>query len=356
MARIAFDVETAPRSTCAVLDEREFAILVTPEHAPPINPSPWYAFRYAARGGEGIFVRLDYLGARHRYPPKLVRGGEIAAIPAEVSHHGRSARLALPPGEGIVAAQEPFGASRYALLVDRLARLPHADRIELGRSLDGRPITAVRFGHRAAPALVALLGRQHPPETTGAIAMEAFLLELADQLAARPSLGERVQFVAVPELNPDGVARGHWRANRGGKDLNRDWGEFSQPETRAVATWLDELPDSVRPVAMLDFHSTSRNVFYVQGEEETDEREEQFLDGWLRGTETLLEDYPFEIERRDSDPGLGTAKNWFHETYDIPAYTYEVGDETQPETIQQSARSLARSYVVQLERTVGNSR
>jgi Zinc carboxypeptidase len=353
-ARITFDVETAPRSSCAVLGERAFAILVAPEHVPPINPSPWYAFRYATSGAEGISVRLDYIGARHRYAPKLMRGGEIAVVPVEVSNDGRSALLVLPPGDGIVAAQEPFGASRYERLLDRMAAMSHAERIKLGRSLDGRAIEAVRFGGRTAPALVVLLGRQHPPETTGAVAMEAFLLALADQLPARRNLIERIQFLAIPELNPDGVARGHWRANRGGIDLNRDWGEFSQPETRAVKTWLDALPHTVRPVAMLDFHSTGRNLFYVQSDEEADKREEQFLDSWLGGKAAIIDDYPFEIERRDANPGSGTAKNWFHEIYDIPAYTYEVGDETQPETIRRSASLLARSYLVQLEKLLGS--
>lgn len=356
LARIAFDVETAPQSTCTVLGERAFAILVTPEHAPPINPSPWYAFRYKASGTEGISIRLDYLGGRHRYPPKIVRGADITPLLVEVSNNGRTAQFALPPGEGIVSAQEPFGAMHYAQLVDRLAALPQADRIELGRSLDGRPIATVRFGNRAAPALVVLLGRQHPPETTGAVAMEAFLLELTEQLVAHPDLGERIQFLAVPELNPDGVARGHWRANRGGIDLNRDWGKFSQPETRAVKAWLDELPDTVRPVAMLDFHSTGRNLFYVQSEGEMDEREKEFLEGWLGRKETAMGDYPFVIERRIANPGLGTAKNWFHQIYDIPAYTYEVGDETRPDAIQRSARSLARSYVVQLDSLVRKAR
>ena len=62
------------------------------------------------------------------------------------------------------------------------------------------------------------------------------------------------------------------------------------------------------------------------------------------------------IERRDANPGLGTAKNWFHQIYDIPAYTYEVGDETRPDAIQRSAQSLARSYIVQLDRLVGKPR
>lgn len=349
VARVSFDVETAPHSTCAVLGERSFAILVAPEHAPPINPSPWYAFRYTARGPEPISVRLDYLGARHRYAPKLVRGSGVEAVPAELSTDGRSARLTLPSGEGVIAAQEPFGRAQYGALIDRLTSLPHADRIELGRSIDGRPVTAVRLGKRSAPALVVLLGRQHPPETTGATAMDAFLRELADRLAANPEIGERIQFLAIPQLNPDGVSRGHWRANRGGKDLNRDWGDFSQPESLAVKAWLDRLPKAVRLIAMLDFHSTDRNLFYVQSESDTNEHERRFLQGWLGEQEAAIEGYPFTIERRDANPGLGTAKNWFQEVYDIPSYTYEVGDETPPEAIVRSARSFARSYIEALE-------
>ncbi len=338
------------------MGEREFAILVTPEHVPPINPSPWYAFRYSAEGAEGISVRLDYLGARHRYSPKLIRGASVTQVPATVSENGASAQVQLPAGEGLVAAQEPFDAARHAVLLDRLASLPQAERLELGRSLDDRPISALRLGDSAAPSLVVLLGRQHPPEVSGAVAMEAFLLGLADQVAAGRIANGRIQFLVVPLLNPDGVARGHWRANRGGKDLNRDWGEFSQPETRAVKAWLEALPQTVRPVAMLDFHSTKRNLFYVQGEGDTDDREERFLAGWLVGKETATPGYPFAIERRDANPGAGTTKNWFHKTYDIPAYTYEVGDETDREAIRRSALSLARSYLDQLEQLANEPR
>ena len=349
-ATIAFDFDTAPGSACAILGEREFAILVTPEHAPPINPSPWYAFRYTANGTEGISVRLDYVSARHRYSPKLIRGASVASIPVEVSDDGTSARMNLPPGEGLVAAQELFDLERHERLVDRLARLPRAQRFELGRSLDDRTISAVRIGNPTAQSLVVLLGRQHPPEVTGAIAMEAFLLELAELVESGRLTAGGVQFLVLPLLNPDGVARGHWRANRGAKDLNRDWGDFSEPETRAVNSWLEALPQTVRPIAMLDFHSTNRNLFYVQGEEETDDHEERFLAGWLAGKERVTTGYTFSIERRNANPGSGTAKNWFHQTYDIPAYTYEVGDDTDREAIQRSAQSLARSFAVQIEK------
>jgi hypothetical protein len=355
-ASIAFDFETAPHSACAILGERAFAILITPEHAPPINPSPWYAFRYAASGAEGISVTLKYTGARHRYPPKLIQGDKVISVPAEVSGDGASALFDLPTGTGIVAAQEPFDSARHELLLDRLANLPQARRIEIGRSLDGRPVSAAHVGNPAAPSLVVLLGRQHPPEVTGAIAMEAFLLELVAQVEAGRIADRQIQFLIVPLLNPDGVARGHWRANRGAKDLNRDWGEFSQPETRAVKNWLEALPQGVRPIAMLDFHSTNRNLFYVQSESDTDEREERFLTDWLVGKESVVPRYAFSIERRDANPGSGTTKNWFHQVYDIPAYTYEVGDATEREAIRRSAGALARAFLDQLEQLKGGLR
>lgn len=347
-ASVAFDFETASNSACAILGEREFAILVTPEHALPINPSPWYAFRFVARGEEGISVRLDYTGTRHRYPPKLISGATVTAVPVDVVEDGSSARMHIPAGRGIVAAQEPFDLARHDLVLDRLAALPQAERVELGRSLDGRPISAVRFGDPTASSLVVLLGRQHPPEVSGAIAMEAFLQTVADEIEAGQLDKGRIQFLAVPVLNPDGVARGHWRANRGGKDLNRDWGDFSQPETQAVKRWLDAVPRSVRPVAMLDFHSTRRNLFYVQGEDETGAREERFLAGWLGDKTAALPGYPFSIERRNANPGSGTAKNWFSATYGIPAYTYEVGDEADHQATRRAAAVLAQSFLDQI--------
>ncbi|MXP45334.1 M14 family metallopeptidase [Allopontixanthobacter sediminis] len=341
---ISFDFEGAPPSRCVVEGEKEFSILISPEHAPPINPSPWYAFRYTASGKENVTVHLRYLGAKHRYSPKWQSSERFGVVDAQVRDDGKTASLTLPPGQAIVSAQELLGVREHEALLTRLDRSAAVRRLTLGRSHDGRPIEALRVGNPNAEKLVILLGRQHPPEVTGAIAMEHFLETLVLLADTKQYDAEDLQILAVPLLNPDGVARGHWRANLGGVDLNRDWGTFSQPETRSIAQWLEKLPDHVRPIAMVDFHSTSRNLFYVQGDEAS-EGQEQFLARWLVGKEGQIAGYHFAIERRNANPGTGTAKNWFYANYLIPSYTYEVGDETERVAIATAAKELAKSFV-----------
>lgn len=347
-ARISFDFEAASFSRCTIDGEREFSVLVTPEHLPPINPSPWYAFRYQADDGAELTVHVRYLSGKHRYRPLWSDGSESRQLEAVTSKDGQTATIRLPPGRGLVSAGDIIDTAHYRNALRRWARGPDAVRFAVGRSHDRRKIEAVRLGQADAPGLVLLLGRQHPPEVTGALAMETFVDRIAQMMASDPQMGRRYQFIVIPLLNPDGVARGNWRANLGGKDLNRDWGDFSQPETRAIKAWLDALPGRVRPILMLDFHSTYRNLFYVQGDEAS-ASQQRFLDAWLGGKEGQFPDYPFAIEPRNANPGSGTAKNWFHQTYGIPAYTYEVADDASREGTRQAAGALASTLPQALE-------
>jgi hypothetical protein len=345
---IAFDFEGAAPARCVIEGPRSIGLLIVPEHAPPINPSPWYAFRYRADHGAPVTVTLRYLEAKHRYAPKLTIGETTVELAAVAAEDGRSARLGLPGGQGIVSAQPIVSGERHAAFALRLERDFAARRITLGRSLDGRLIEGLQFGNRDAPRLIVLLGRQHPPEVTGHYAMEPFVEELAARLKADPALARRYQVLAVPLLNPDGIALGHWRANRGGVDLNRDWGLFTQPETRAVRDHLTALPETVHPVAMIDFHSTWRNLFYVQGEEAT-AAQNQFVTDWLGGKEKAYSGYPFAIVRSNANPTSGTAKNWFHATFGIPAITYEVDDNAARLGAEEAASNLARDLLPALD-------
>ena len=339
---LAFDFDGASPARCAVTGERAFTLLITPEHGPPINPSPWYAFRYEADGTAPVSVTLRYLGGTHRYAPKWQSGDVARDLPVTLIADGAAASMELPAGEAVVSAQELITPTDTAADLLRWSKVLGTAPFTLGRSLDGRAIEAIRIGRTNAPRLVILLGRQHPPEVTGAIAMQTFV-ETVVGTAVRDGLGD-VQFLIVPMLNPDGIARGHWRANRGAVDLNRDWGDFSQPETRSVKAWLDALPAGVRPVLMVDFHSTGRNLFYVQGDEASP-AQQRFLAAWLGGREQAFAGYPFTIEPRNANPGSGTAKNWFHARYAIPAYTYEVADTADRTATRAAASGLAEGLL-----------
>ncbi len=350
---VAFDFEGAPAGRCIIDGERAFTVLVEPEHAPPINPSPWFAFRYSAAPGSDVSVTLRYDGADHRYPPELRGAGQLRELPVTLSDDEREARFTVPAGDAFVTAQELFLAGRYEALMAELAARDGVRRLTLGESIDGHPVEALHMGDPVAPHLIVLLGRAHPPEVSGAVAMESFLQRIGELYADGTIDPGEFQVIAVPLLNPDGVARGHWRANLGELDLNRDWGHFTQPETQAVKAWLDDLPESVRPAVMLDFHSTNRNLFYVQGADETSAEQEEFLADWLVPLTAAYPGYEFTIERRNANPGSGTSKNWFNEFYDIPAYTYEAADEVDREAAAAAARGIADAFIASLQDFVG---
>ena len=136
-----------------------------------------------------------------------------------------------------------------------------------------------------------LLGRQHPPEVTGALAMMAFVERVFAEDELAQAFREQFCTLMVPNLNPDGVHHGNWRHNMHGVDLNRDWGPFTQVETRLMRDELARFdqPDSPRLYLFLDFHSTSKDVFYTQlAEMETFPPE--FTGDWLSGIQARARD------------------------------------------------------------------
>jgi protein MpaA len=93
------------------------------------------------------------------------------------------------------------------------AHAPVVRQVVLGRSVDGRPITAEELGDRASRFKVLVVGCIHGNEPAG--------IAITDELARlQPPAG--VDLWIVPDLNPDGVAA-HTRGNARGVDLNRNF-------------------------------------------------------------------------------------------------------------------------------------
>lgn len=314
-----------------------FNITIVPEDTPPINKSPWYAFKIKAAQDGLAKIRMKFIYGYARYWPKtsLDKKTWTRATEAQVSlsEDGEYLELNLPvqQGEVYVSAQELITDDYFDGWFSELTANNFINSSVIGRSVQGRPIHLLSSEEK--PEVIVLLGRAHPPEITGTLAMREFLRVVTGDSQLAHNLRERYQLVMVPYLNPDGVTAGHWRHNMNGVDLNRDWGPFTQPENQSVKRYLDKLEqDGVKVKLMLDFHSTKSDLFYTQLPDALDEPFD-FSTRWFENVRERLPTYEFRhVPSVVSEQA--NSKNYFHSTYKIPAITYELGDETDRDTIK----------------------
>lgn len=350
--------EAGHLSSCAIQANGSLHIDIVPEDRPPINPSPWYSFRLHPKRAVDFDLRLGFAEGYARYLPKVSEDGQhwtqLAADRVIVSDDGQSffLRITLDEGPLWISAQEPLGSDYYLDWFRDMAANETTEVKVLGSSAEGRPIYAAFAGN--GPDYILLLGRQHPPEVTGALALRAFVDNVLSHTPLAEEFRQAYSVVIVPFLNPDGVALGHWRHNTGSVDLNRDWGPFTQPETRLVRKLLEQREnrgDRIR--LMLDFHSTRQNLFYAQAKNEPTDPP-GFTDEWVSRAIERLPDFDFSQEKNESS-GQANTKNYFYSRYGIPAITYELGDETDRSAVTTSSKVFAEEMMRLLLETRGPS-
>ncbi|MCH9694190.1 MAG: succinylglutamate desuccinylase/aspartoacylase family protein [Gammaproteobacteria bacterium] len=339
----------ARRGRCSVLSSNSVQITILPEDGGYINDSPWYSFRLVPKTSGTATITMRYRGGHHRYPPKFSRDGlQWSTIRNEsiaVSDDAETAVLTLTLTDETlwISGQELITPPIYDIWNRKMARHDDVQLDVLGQSKLGQPIQMLSSQPSAKDVLL-LVGRQHPPEVSGAFAFIAFAEELFSATELACDFRARFQVIAIPLMNPDGVIGGNWRHNLGGTDLNRDWGPFSQPETALIRDLLDDLDASGKRLRIfLDFHSTKRNLFYTQDDANVT-NPPLFTRTWLDNSAARVVDYPFSNEERSADTP-GVAKNYMYRRYGIPASTYEVGDETDRAATQAAARVFAQELM-----------
>lgn len=325
------------------LGEGRYRLHIAPE-VHPVNPSPWYGLRVRSEAPQTLALEFAYAyGHRHRYRPVTSVDGVTwrGADDAMVTLEGAGApvlHLEVDARGVRVFAQPPLLPHEVhawaADIAGRVGGRLHA----FGASVRGSPLWALEFGAGPGAPVLLVLGRQHPPENTGSEALRAFVDALAGDPPQARALRRRARVLVLPLLNPDGVVEGHWRGNANGVDLNRDWGPFTQPETRAVRDFLDAaLGDERRIAFAIDFHSTHRDVFYTVAEDPS-RAPGGMLHGWMAAMQAR---FPGRIEERAFAATSPVFKNWAYCRFGAPAVTYEVGDHTPAAVLDEVARHAA---------------
>ena len=166
-----------------------------------------------------------------------------------------------------IQAAPPARVTTYAQMTAQIhAEAAHSPLVRvsaLGKSALGkRTLWLVRLANPNTDpkqtVRLLILCRQHGDEPASTEAMLRLIRSLAfsGDLALRSALSHVTLYV-IPMVNPDGAGAGT-RVSGVGADLNRDWGVFSQPETRAVA----RAAHLIRPALIVDAHNWDGNDEY----------------------------------------------------------------------------------------------
>lgn len=345
---ISNEYEGARMSDFYQLGDSLYRAVIAPENH-PINNSPWYSFKMHSNSPQTIALQLSYKHGEHRYRPKLSKDGKqwrrINSSDIQVDTSGTATlSLDLDKTPLWVSAQELLTYHDMAQWMDSIRTATPAQLDTVGYSHQQRPVLKMTIGKAPAnrpQGVLVITGRQHPPEVTGGLASQAFIETLAANTALAGRFRKEFEIWTYPLVNPDGVAGGHWRHNGAGVDLNRDWGNFNQPETRAIRDDLRPINDHPerRVYYAIDFHSTKSNIFYPI-KRDISTFPEDFTYRWTAILQEQFSETSFNVEPFDTNAPI--AKNWMYHTFGADAVTYEVDDRANRQKLKEVSRQAAR--------------
>lgn len=226
----------------------------------------------------------------------------------------------------------PYSHERH---LDLLAWASGDERVEqetLGQTLDGRAMSLLKICDTETPEhRVWIIARQHPGETMAEWFVEGLLHALLDdnQPLAKELL-HSTAFYIVPNMNPDGAARGNLRTNAAGANLNREWESptmENSPEVYLVREKMIEVGGDV----FLDVHGDEalpyNFVAGCEGNPSYDDvqaaKEHVFKDAYMAISPDFQDDYGYPKD----EPGKGNMKlacNWLGEHFKTLSFTIEM--------------------------------
>ncbi len=258
-----------------------------------------------------------------------------------------------------------------------------AQLIEIGRSVENRPIWALRIGERRdSPTKMLFMGCHHAREWISVEVAYLLAQDLLNRSGTKPvqTWLQKGEVWVAPMVNPDGheFTRTHdrlWRKNRRrnadgsfGVDPNRNYGymwgtlnvstsshvpsdetyvgprAFSEPETRAVR----DLMGSQRFSGVLTYHSYSQLILYPWGytsRQIADPDDRNLMDQLARRMQRAIRRVHNETYTPQQSsrlyPTAGDTTDWTFGEYDVPSFTVEL----RPKSQSQGGFILAPSQI-----------
>ena len=346
------------------VNESTYTALIEPENA-PINDSPWYSFKIWANKKQMINLNLTYKDGKHRYRPKVSKDGknwellDINKVLVDTTNNMATLELDISEDTLWISAQELVTSKVYEEWLENLSQFDFVNYSVAGRSSLGKPIYKMIIKENENDNYFFIIGRNHPPEVTGFFGLKHFVETIAGETELAKEFRRKVTTVVIPLVNPDGVDKGHWRHNINGVDLNRDWIQFNQQEPIVVKNEVEEIlnrPDN-KIIFFIDFHSTTEDIFYTfslnsliddnLNEERIKKRVEgyNFINDWLNDLKIHLPNYSVNVIDSLSKSTSPTSDRWILREFDVPGFTYEVGDETDRKLIKRVAKTAAEEFI-----------
>jgi murein tripeptide amidase MpaA len=307
------------------------------DSASPIRQ--WFHFR--VRGARGSDLELSIINAGEAScPHAYYHYRALASYDLErwfrIDTHFDGRRLVLRhrPDDHIIHYSyfAAYPLDRQRALLARASNLPWAGVESIGRSIEGRSIDLLTFGSDGpGKRRIWISARQHSGETMSAFFAEGVIERLMDgnDEVTRALVDSCVIFVA-PNVNPDGSARGNFRTNAAGRDLNREW-SFPSSEASPEVLALRSAMERVGVDLFLDIHGdeTEPCIFAVgcAGNPRYSDRQHWLERQFAKSLANCDPGFSPEHDYGPNDPGKGDlriANNWVGERFDCLSMTVEM--------------------------------
>ncbi|NVK25473.1 MAG: carboxypeptidase family protein [Gammaproteobacteria bacterium] len=299
----------------------------------------WFHFKVESNAGEEHTYRI--LNAKNSaYPDGWVDYHTMASYDRETwfridteYKNGELVFKHIPEFDHVFYAYfVPYSYERHLDLVHKSQLMPDTQLITLGETLDGRDMSVLQIGQPAeGKKVIWITARQHPGESMAEWYVEGLLDRLFDHDDATSRLlMDKAVFYVVPNMNPDGSARGHLRTNAAGANLNREWMTPTMENSPEVLFVREKMFETGVDM-FLDIHGDEaipyNFVAGCEGIKSYDERhkqlEESFKAAYAAATPEFQDVHGYPKDKPgEANPTV--AASWVGEQFKCLSYTVEM--------------------------------